>query len=337
MADLSTEYLGLKLKNPLVPSSSPLSKHMDSAKRLEDAGASAIVMHSLFEEKIEEEQQNLARFFHQQSLGHGEADSFHPIPDEYQSYQDVHLMQLQKLKAELDIPVIASLNGTTAGGWIEYASALQDAGADALELNYYYIAAERDEDCNAVEDRYVETLRALKQQVSIPVTMKLSSQFSALVNVAKRFELAGAEGLVLFNRFYQPDIDLDTLEVVPRLELSHSDEALLRIRWIAILFGRVSCSLAITGGVHSTEDVLKALLAGADVTHMCSALLHHGPEHLQRVLNELEQWLDQREYESVSQLKGSISQQRAIDPAAYARANYVNVLESFKPPPGVRW
>jgi dihydroorotate dehydrogenase (fumarate) len=337
MADLSTDYLGLTLKNPLVPSSSPLSKNIDSAKRLEDAGAAAIVMHSLFEEQIEQEEETLARFFHQQSLGHGEADSFHPVPEHYQSYQEKHLEQLQKLKAELDIPVIASLNGITPGGWVDYATALQEAGADALELNLYYIAAERDEDCNSVEDRYVETLQALRQRVSIPITMKLSSQFSALVNVAQRFELAGAQGLVLFNRFYQPDIDLETLEVVPRLELSQSVESLLRIRWIAILFGRVGCSLAVTGGMHSSEDIIKALLAGADVTHMCSALLRNGPEHLAGILQELDEWLDRREYRSVRQLKGSVSQLHAADPAAFARANYVSVLESFKPPPGVRW
>jgi dihydroorotate dehydrogenase (fumarate) len=336
MVDLTTAYLGLSLKNPLVPSASPLSKDIDSAKRLEDAGAAAIVMHSLFEENIEQEDENLARFFHQQSLGHGEADSFHPVPVDYQSYQDKHLEQLLKLKSELDIPIIASLNGSTPGGWVECARALEDAGADALELNLYYIAANAEENCTAVEDRYVDTLRSLKQRVTIPVTMKLSSQFSAFANVAQRFEQAGAQGLVLFNRFYQPDIDLETLEVIPRLELSTATESLLRIRWIAILYGRVKCSLAITGGVHDASDVLKALLAGADVTHMCSALLHNGPEHIATVLSELEQWLDDKEYESISQLKGSISQQHAADPAAFARANYVSVLNSYKPPPGVR-
>jgi len=337
MADLTTEYLGLTLKNPLVPSASPLSKNIDSAKRLEDAGAAALVMHSLFEEKIEAEEETLARFFHQQALGHGEADSFHPVPEHYQSYQEKHLLQLEKLKADLDIPVIASLNGTTPGGWVDYATELQEAGADALELNLYYIAADSEDDGSSVEARYIETLTALKQRVSIPITMKLSSQFSALVNVAQRFESAGTRGLVLFNRFYQPDIDLETLEVVPKLELSNSVESLLRIRWIAILYGRVDCSLAITGGIHSSEDVLKALLAGADVTHMCSALLKNGPQHLSLVLQELEQWMDEREYESVRQLKGSISQQHSADPAAFARSNYVNVLESFRPPPGVRW
>jgi dihydroorotate dehydrogenase (fumarate) len=337
MVDLSTDYLGLALKNPLVPSSSPLSRHTDSAKRLEDAGAAAIVMHSLFEEKIEQEERNLARFFHQQSLGHGEADSFHPVPEHYQSYQEKHLEQLQKLKAELDIPVIASLNGTTPGGWIDYATALQDEGADALELNLYYIAANEEEDARAVEDRYVETLEALRTKVSIPITMKLSSQFSALLNVAQRFDESGASGLVLFNRFYQPDIDLETLTVTPTLELSSSVESLLRIRWVAMLFGRVDCSLAVTGGIHCAEDVIKALLAGASVTHMCSALLNHGPSHLTTVLKELEEWMTEREYESVKQLRGSVSQRNASDPAAYARANYVNVLDSYEPPSGVRW
>ena len=337
MADLKTHYLGLELKNPLVPSSSPLSHSLDSARSLEDAGASAIVMHSLFEEKIDAEEENLARFFYQQSLGHGEAHSFHPVPENYESYQEKHLEQLLALKSALDIPIIASLNGTTPGGWTDYASELQRAGADALELNLYYIAADREEDGRAVEDRYVTTLEQIRHQVSIPITMKLSASFSALANVAQRFEQAGTQGLVLFNRFYQPDIDLETLEVVPTLELSSSAESLMRIRWIAILFGRVSCSLAITGGIHSTEDIVKALLAGADVTYLCSVLLQHGPQHLGTLLKELNTWLDEHEYSSVAQLKGSISQQHAADPAAYNRANYVNVLDSFKPHPGVHW
>jgi dihydroorotate dehydrogenase (fumarate) len=337
MVDLSTEYLGLKLKNPLVPSASPLSKTLDSARHLEDAGAAGIVMHSLFEEKIEEEDAQVARFFHQQSLGHGEADSFHPVPVNYLSYEEDYLEHLQALKASLDIPIIASLNGTTPGGWVNYASSLQEAGADALELNVYYIPASPDEDSRQVEDRYVEILEALRQTISIPIAMKLSPQFSSVVNFAKRLEQAGANGLVLFNRFYQPDIDLETLEVVPRLELSTSEESLMRIRWLAILHGRVDCSLAITGGVHNTRDVLKSLLAGADVTHMCSALLQHGPDHLAVVLSSLQEWLQEREYDSVEQLKGSISQRNATDSSAFLRANYVSVLDSFQPPPGVRW
>ncbi len=337
MADLSTQYLGLKLKNPLVPSSSPLSKHLDTARRLEDAGAGALVMHSLFEEKIEEEDANLARFFHQQSLGHGEADSFHPVPDNYRSYEEAYLEHLESLKSSLEIPIIASLNGTTPGGWVNYATALQEAGADALELNVYYIPASAREDGRQVEDRYVDILEGLRQQISIPITMKLSSQFSSVVNVAQRFEQAGANGLVLFNRFYQPDIDLETLEVVPKLELSTSEESLMRIRWIAILYGRVQCSLAITGGVHNVEDVVKSLLAGADVTHLCSALLRRGPGHLAILLRGLEEWLEEREYESVQQLKGSISQRNATDSSAFLRSNYVRVLESYQSPPGVQW
>jgi len=337
MADLATQYLGLTLKNPLVPSSSPLSKHLDSARQLEDAGAGALVMHSMFEEKIEEEDANIARFFHQQSLGHGEADSFHPIPENYTSYEEGYLEHLEALKRSLEIPVIASLNGTTPGGWVNYATALEAAGADALELNVYYIPASAREDGRQVEDRYVELLQSLRAQISIPITMKLSSQFSSVVNVAQRLEEAGANGLVLFNRFYQPDIDLDTLEVVPRLELSTSEESLLRIRWIAILYGRIKCSLAITGGVHNVTDVVKSLLAGADVTHMCSSLLQRGPGHLAAVLRELEEWLEEREYESVAQLKGSISQGNATDSAAFLRSNYVRVLESYQAPPGVQW
>ncbi len=337
MADLTTEYLGLQLKNPLVPSSSPLSKHLDSARRLEDAGAAALVMHSLFEEKIEEEDARLARFFHQQSLGHGEAESFHPVPDNYTSYEEQYLEHLQSLKTSLEVPVIASLNGTTPGGWVSYAEALQQAGADALELNVYYIPAGTKEDCCAVEQRYLDVLRAVREKVTIPIAMKLSAQFSSPVSFARRLDEAGADGLAVFNRFYQPDIDLETLEVVPRLELSSSEESLLRIRWLAILHGRTDCSLAITGGVHNLRDVLKSLLAGADVTHMCSALLRRGPGHLAMVLKSLEEWLDEHEYASVAQMKGSVSQHNATDSSAFLRANYVNVLDSYQPPPGVQW
>lgn len=335
MVDLTTQYLGLKLKNPLVPSSSPFTKDIDSACRLQDAGASAVVMHSLFEEHIEEEEQHLARFFYQQALGHGEADSFRPVPDTYKSYQDYYLEQLQKLKLALDIPVIASLNGTSITGWVDYGLQLQQAGADALELNIYYMAANSDENSETVEDRYVEILKELKCHVKLPITMKLSSQFSSPINFAKRLEVEGADGLSLFNRFYQPDIDLETLQVVPKLELSSSSEALLRIRWIALMYGRVNLSLAVTGGFHQASDVLKALLAGADVVHLCSVLLKHGSCRLTEILAEMEQWLDEREYESIMQLKGSVSQQHAIDPSAYERANYLHVLDSYSSPAGV--
>lgn len=337
MADLSTNYMGLPLANPLVPSASPLSKHLDSARRLEDAGAAALVLHSLFEEKIEEEDQRFARFYHQQSLGHAESDSFHPVPDNHVSYEEAYLEHLQALKGALEIPVIASLNGTTPGGWVGYAEELQRAGADALELNVYYIPASRDEDAVAVEQRYIDVLQAVRERVTVPIAMKLSPQFSALVNFAQRLESCGANGLVLFNRFYQPDIDLETLEVTPQLELSSSEESLMRIRWLAILHGRVNTSLAITGGIHNARDVIKSLLAGADVTHLCSALLRRGPGHLAVVLRQLQAWLEEREYSSVEQLKGSVSQANATDSAAFLRANYMSVLDSYQPPPGVQW
>jgi dihydroorotate dehydrogenase (fumarate) len=335
MIDLTTQYLGLKLANPLVPSASPFTKDWATARKLEDAGASAVVMHSLFEEKIEAQLQHNARFFFQQALGHGEADSFHPIPDTFKSYQDQYLDNLSKLKTGLSIPIIASLNGTSLSGWLDYGLALQQAGADALELNIYQLAANINDDSAAVEQRYLDILQELKHHLRLPITLKLSSQFSSPVHFAKRLEQAGADGIVLFNRFYQPDIDLETLQVVPKLELSTPSEALLRIRWTALLYGRVKLSLAVTGGFQHTPEILKALLAGADVVHLCSALLLHGPERLRELLAELENWLVRHDYESIKQLKGSVSQQHAIDPSAYERANYVQVLDSYSYPAGV--
>jgi len=335
MVDLTTNYIGLKLANPLVPSASPLSKDVDSASRLEDAGASALVMYSLFEEKIDSEEHQMERFFYQQALGHGEADSFHPMPDNILTYQEQYLEQLQKIKSALSIPVIASLNGTSLSGWVEYGKQLQQAGADALELNIYHMAANADESGDQVENRYLDILRELKGHVSIPITMKLSSQFSSPIYFVKRLEAAGAQGISIFNRFYQPDIDLETLEVLPKLELSTPSEALLRIRWTALLYGRTQLSLAVTGGFHDTPDVIRALLAGADVVHLCSVLLKQGVGRLTEILTELEQWLVEHEYESISQLKGSVSQQHAIDPSAYERANYVQVLDSYSSPAGV--
>lgn len=335
MVDLTTNYIGLKLANPLVPSASPLSKDVDSAKRLEDAGASAVVMYSLFEEKIEAEEQQRERFLYQQAIGHGEADSCYPMPDNIQTYQEQYLEQLQKLKGALGIPVIASLNGTSLSGWVEYGKQMQQAGADALELNIYHLAANAEESGDDVESRYLDILRELKGRVGLPIIMKLSSQFSSPIHFAKRLEAAGANGIALFNRFYQPDIDLETLEVLPKLELSSSSEALLRIRWTALLYGRTQLSLAVTGGFHQTPDVLKALMAGADVVHLCSVLLKQGVGRLSEILAELELWLIEHEYESISQLKGSVSQQHAIDPSAYERANYVQVLDNYSCPPGV--
>lgn len=329
MADLSTTYLGLKLANPLVPSASPLSRNLDDAKRLEDAGAPALVMYSLFEEEVRAEEERTARFLHHQQIGHAEADSFLPMPTRYSSRLDDYMNQLQALKATLDIPIIASLNGVSMNGWVDHGRELQEAGADALELNVYYIAADPKESGGEVEKRYLDLLRELKQHVTIPITMKLSDQFSSISRMVSELEAAGADGVALFNRFYQPDIDLDTLEVMPALELSTPAEALLRIRWVAILHGQVKLSLAVTGGFYSASDVLKAMLAGADVTHLCSVLLRHGQEHIGVILKDLQQWLEENEYDSLAQLKGSLSRRHAPDPAAFERANYLSVLHSY--------
>lgn len=335
MVDLTTEYLGLKLAHPLVPSSSPLSKNLDSARKLEDAGAAAIVLSSLFEEKIEAEMHQMERFFFGQEIGYGEADSFHPVPHQILTYQEQYLEHLQNLKAALGIPVIASLNGTSLGGWIEYGLALQQAGADALELNIYHLAANAEDSSETVENRYLDILKELKSSVSIPLTLKLSPQFSSPIHFAQRLQAAGAQGISIFNRFYQPDIDLDSLQVIPKLELSTAQEALLRIRWTALMYGRVNMSLAVTGGFHETSDVIKALLAGADVVHLCSVLLERGIGRLTEIYHELSEWLEAHEYQSIAQMKGSVSQKHAIDPSAYERANYIHVLDSYTPASGV--
>ncbi len=337
MIDLSTEYLGLKLKNPLVPSSSPLTGDLDSARELEDAGASALILPSLFEESILASEAAAARFLHEQDIGFGEAGSFLPIPDDsiYQSELDEYLHYIQTLKSSLSIPVIASLNGISTEGWTRYGQQLQEAGADALELNVYYVAADIFESGAEVEARYLNVLRELKQHVTVPVTMKLSSQFSSVGHFVRSLQEAGAQGVSLFNRFYQPDIDLLTREVVPTISLSSSYENLLRIHWVATLFGKVDLSLAVTGGVHTAEDALKALMAGADVTHLCSVLLQQGPQVISEIEQGMREWMEEHEYESVQQLKGSVCRDRAIDPSAYDRANYVQVMHSHRSARGV--
>jgi len=335
MTDLRTRYLGLALANPLVPSSSPLTGDLDAARRLEDAGASAIVMPSLFEEVIRADEARLERFLEQQDIGHVEADSYRPLPASYRTREEIYLDTLVKLKHSLSIPVIASLNGVTAEGWLEHALALQEAGADALELNVYYLAADPQDTAIDVEDRYVDLATVLRGCVALPIAMKLGSQLTAPIELVRRLESAGVDGVSIFNRFYQPDIDLETLEVTPRLELSSPAEALLRVRWAAMLFGRCGCGLAVTGGFHRGDEVLKALLAGADVVHLCSVLLERGPAVIDEILSSVTAWLERYEYESVAQLRGSMSQRNAPDPARYARANYVEVLDNYTPPAGV--
>ncbi len=325
--NLETTYLGLKLRNPLIPSASPLSKELDMAKRLEDAGAAALVMYSLFEEEVIAEEEQLTRLMEFQDLGHGEADSYLPLHPDYKTGLDEYLEQLQALKSALEIPVIASLNGATESGWVEHGRELEEAGADALELNIYFIP-DVEESCDTVEARYVSILRQLKEQVRIPVAVKLSPYFTSLGHLVRQLEAAGADGVVLFNRFYQPDLDLETLEVEPRLHLSHPYESLLRMHWIGKLYCKVDLSLAATGGIHGAPEALKMLLAGASAVQMASALLQRGPEVLGETLEEMVRWMEEKEYESVNQLIGSTCQERAIDPQAWDRVNYIRTLLS---------
>ena len=336
MIDLSTDYLGLKLKNPLVPSASPLSRNLDDARRLEDAGAAALVMYSLFEEELCTEEAMLDRFLLEQSFGNAEAMGFMPAPASYCSGLDHYLERIRALKDTLDIPVVASLNGVSLGGWGELGAELEAAGPDALELNIYYVAGNAGESGAQVEARYLELLKALRAKVGLPIVMKLAPHFSSLPHFVRRLEEAGAQGVALFNRFYQPDIDLESLAVVERLSLSTSADSLLAMRWLAILHGRTRLTLAATGGVHTAEDALKMLLAGADVVHLASALLQHGPGRLAGLLQDLQAWMEAREYASLSQLKGSLSQQHQPDPSVFARESYIRVLDSFSAPASVR-
>jgi len=334
--DLSTDYMGLKLANPLVPSASPLSRSLDTARQLEDAGAAAIVMYSLFEEELHHEEEITNRFLIHQEIGHAEASSFLPFHEQHRHGLDQYQEHLAALKRSLDIPVIASLNGVSLDGWVKHGRELQQAGADALELNAYYVAADTKRSSAELEARYLELVRELRSQVTIPITVKLSSQFTTIPHFVKQLESAGAEGVALFNRFYQPDIDLETLQVTSQLSRSSSADALLAMRWIVILYGRVGLSLAATGGIHTARDALKMLLAGADVTHLCSTLITHGPQRLSQIKAEMEAWMEEHGFDSVTEFKGRVSQQHAADPAAFERANYLWVLDNYSPGSGVR-
>lgn len=336
MLDLSTNYLGLALKNPLVPSSTPLSHNIDAVLHLEDAGAAAIVMHSLFEEDVRNDERMIDRFLVNPNV-FGEATGHLPFGDDYQSKLDAYLENIQQLKSRLSIPVVASLNGSSLSGWVELGKEMQAAGADALELNAWFMPGDPKVSGGVLEDNYLSLLRELKATVNLPISMKLSPFFSSLPHFVQQAEIAGAAGVSLFNRFFQPDIDLETLRVVDRVQLSSSADTLLTMRWIAILRGRTTLTLAATGGVHTAEDALKMLLAGADAVHLASAVLQRGPQVLKEVLSGIERWMEVREYASVAQLKGSMSQQNLPDPSAFARAAYLNALNSFTPPPGVRY
>jgi dihydroorotate dehydrogenase (fumarate) len=328
--DLSTTYLGFRLPHPLMPGASPMVDDLDTVRRLEDAGAAAIVMHSLFEEQIEIEQAGTIHHMEVHAESFAEALSYFPRPDEYALGPDRYLDQLRRIKAAVAVPVIASLNGVTPSGWLEYARLLEQAGADALELNVYYVATDPSEGATRVEERLLEAARVVRAEARIPVAVKLSPFYSSLAHVAHALDEIGAGGLVVFNRFYQPDIDVEALEVVPHLRLSDSSELLLRLRWLAVLSGRVRASLAVSGGVHTVVDAVKALMAGAHAVQMVSALLQYGPEHLGRIRQGLSEWLEEHEYESLAQMQGSMSLQRCPDPAAFERANYMRVLQSWK-------
>ena len=327
--DLTTTYLGLPLKNPLVASASPLSKKIDSVRRLADAGIAAVVLYSLFEEQITHESRELDHYLTRGTNTYAEALSYFPDLEDYNIGPEPYLEHLHRVKQVVDIPVIGSLNGVSTGGWVEYAQRIESAGADALELNIYYLPTDPEMTSAELEESYLTLVRDVRAQLRIPIALKLSPFFTALPNIARRFADAGANGLVLFNRFYQPDFDLEQLEVVPNLTLSTSDDLRLPLRWIAMLDGRVRVDFALSGGVHTAEDVLKAMMAGASVAMLTSELLAHGIARVRDILEDLQTWMIAHEYQSIAQMRGSMSQRAVAEPAAFERANYMKALNSF--------
>jgi dihydroorotate dehydrogenase (fumarate) len=327
--DLTTTYLGLKLRTPLVPSASPLSEEIENIKHLEDAGASAVVLYSLFEEQLRQERLELHHHMEHGTESFAEALTYFPEAEEYRLGPEEYLKHIASAKKAVKIPIIASLNGSSAGGWTQYAKLVQQAGADALELNIYYIPTDMQLSSGEVEQTYLDILKAVKAEVAIPVAVKLSPFFTNFANMARRLNDAGADGLVLFNRFYQPDIDLEALEVKPNILLSTPMAMRVPLRWIAILYGRLKASLAATSGIHRATDALKMLMAGADVTMLCSALIRHGPGHIKTIEKDLVAWMEEHEYESVTQLKGSLSQKNCPAPSTFERAQYMKALASY--------
>jgi dihydroorotate dehydrogenase (fumarate) len=327
--DLTTKYLGLQLRTPLVASASPLSEGIDNIKRMEDAGASAVVLYSLFEEQLRQDRLELNQNLERGTGSFAESLTYFPEPGEYHLGPEEYLKHIAQAKTATRIPIIASLNGSSVGGWTQYAKQMQQAGADAIELNIYYIPTELDLSGAQVEQTYFDILHAVKSEVTIPVAVKLSPFFSNFANMARRFDTAGADGLVLFNRFYQPDIDLDSLEVRPNILLSTPMAMRVPLRWIAILFGRVRPNLAATSGIHRATDVLKMLLAGADVAMLCSVLIRHGVQQIAVIERDLLAWLEEHEYLSVKQLRGSLSQKNSDNPSAFERAQYMRAISSF--------
>ncbi len=328
--DLRTTYMGLSLKNPLVVSAGPLSDSVEKIKRMEDAGASAVVMFSIFEEQLRQESAVLEYALSAGTDSFGEALSYFPAMEDYQVKPDRYLQIIEKASKSTQIPIIGSLNGVTNEGWINYAKSIEQAGAKGLELNVYWIPTDPAMGSAEVEQRYLDIVKTVKGAVKIPVALKLSPFFSSMAHFARRVDEQGVDALVLFNRFYQPDFDLEELEVVPQLNLSTPYEIRLPLLWIALLHGRVKCSLAATRGVHSATEIIKYLMAGADVTMTTSALLQKGIDHIRVMLQDLQQWMDAHEYASVRQMRGCLSQRHVADPSAYERANYIKVLESYK-------
>jgi dihydroorotate dehydrogenase (fumarate) len=327
--DLTTTYLGLKLRTPLVPSASPLSEDIDGIKRMEDAGASAVVLYSLFEEQLRQDRLELNKQMEQGTFSSPEALTYFPEPEEYHLGPEDYLKHIANAKKSVRIPIIASLNGSSPGGWTRYAKLVQQAGADALELNIYYIPTDMNLSAGEVEQTYLDVLKAVKAEITIPVAVKLSPFFTNFANMAKRLDDAGADGLVLFNRFYQPDIDLETLEVKPNILLSTPMAMRVPLRWIAILYGRLHANLAATSGIHRATDVLKMLMVGADATMLCSTLIRHGVGQIKTIEKDLVAWMEEHEYESVSQLKGSLSQKNCPAPSAFERAQYMKALANY--------
>jgi dihydroorotate dehydrogenase (fumarate) len=329
MIDLSTSYLGLHLASPLVVSASPLSRDIDGICRLEDAGASAVVLYSLFEEQLRQEEADLNYHLAAGTESFAESLTYFPQPSEFHTGPEGYLNHIRKAKSSVGIPIIASLNGSTLGGWTKFAAEMQRAGADAIECNIYHIPTDPNLTSADIEKNYLDIIRAVKNTVTIPVAVKVSPFFSNFANMAQRFDAAGADGLVLFNRFYQPDIDLEELEIRPNVLLSSQQALRLPLTWIGILYGKVKASLAGTSGVHSAEDVVKLLMVGANVTMLCSSLMRHGINHLRHVERELREWMEEHEYESVHQMQGSMSQQGCADPGAFERAQYMRAVKGM--------
>lgn len=328
--DISTQYLGMNLRSPLVASASPLSENIDTIKQLEDVGAGAVVLYSLFEEQIRLEQEEYAHHTLQGTESFAESLSYFPDLEEYKTGPDLYLEHIRKAKEAVDVPIIASLNGSTLGGWTSYAKEFEKAGADAIELNIYYIPTDTEMSGAEVEKKYVDILKAVKGSVNIPVALKLSPFFSNMSNMAKQFDDAGADGLVLFNRFYQPDIDLENYEVTPNILLSGSQAMRLPMRWIAILKDKLKADFAATSGIHTGTDAIKMLLVGANVTMLCSSLLKHGVNHLKNIEDHMKQWMIEREYNSVKELQGSMSQKKTTEPSQFERAQYMKAITKYQ-------